>query len=90
MKNKQGGFTLIELLVVVAIVVLLAAVLFPVFRRVRERGRQVACLSNLRHLSLATFQYAMVCPNPRLELTKHDATLRQLRLRQPVVKARWR
>jgi prepilin-type N-terminal cleavage/methylation domain-containing protein len=55
---KKSGFTLIELLVAIAIVALLAAVLFPVFSRVRERARQTACLSNLHQLSLATFQYA--------------------------------
>ena len=58
MKQKQNGFTLIELLVVIAIVALLAALLFPVFSRVRERARQTQCLSNLRQLGLATFQYA--------------------------------
>lgn len=52
------AFTLIELLVVIAGVALLAALLFPVFGMVRERGRQTACLSNLHQLSLATFQYA--------------------------------
>lgn len=52
------GFTLIELLVAVAIILLLAAVLLPVFAKVRARGRQIACLSNLRQLGLATFQYA--------------------------------
>ncbi|MGI4791247.1 MAG: type II secretion system protein [Janthinobacterium lividum] len=57
MKNRNG-FTLIELLVVIAVVAILAALLFPVFAKVRERGRQTACLSNLRQLSLATFQYA--------------------------------
>ncbi len=65
--ESQGGptlnkpfraFTLIELLVVIAVVALLAAVLLPVFAKVRARGRQVACLSNLRQLGLATFQYA--------------------------------
>jgi prepilin-type N-terminal cleavage/methylation domain-containing protein len=55
---KSNGFTLIELLVVIAIVILLAAVLFPVFSHVRERARQTQCLSNLRQLGIATFQYA--------------------------------
>ncbi len=55
---KRCAFTLIELLVVIAIVAILAAFLFPVFSRVRERARQTQCLSNLRQLSLATFQYA--------------------------------
>ena len=58
MKQKTCGFTLIEILVVIAVVAILAAFLFPVFSRVRERGRQTACLSNLHQLSLATFQYA--------------------------------
>ena len=58
MKCNRRGFTLIELMVVVAIVALIAAILLPVFAKVRERGRQTACLSNLRQLSLATFQYA--------------------------------
>lgn len=59
MINKiSRGFTLIELLVVIAIVVLLAALLFPVLSRARERARQTQCLSNLRQLGLATFQYA--------------------------------
>lgn len=56
--RQRGAFTLIELLVAVAIVAILVAFLFPVFSRVRERGRQTACLSNLCQLSLATFQYA--------------------------------
>ncbi len=56
--RKWQGFTLIEMLIVIAIIGSLAAVLFPVFSRVRERGREAACLSNLHQLSLATFQYA--------------------------------
>ena len=55
---KRQGFTLIEMLIVVAIVALLAAVLLPVFAKARARGQQAACLSNLRQLSLAVFQYA--------------------------------
>ncbi len=58
MKRKQAGFTLIELLAVVAVVALLAALLFPVFVKARARGRQTACLSNLRQLGIATLQYA--------------------------------
>lgn len=51
------GFTLIELLVVIAVISVLVVVLLPVFARVRERGRQVACASNLRQLSLAFSEY---------------------------------
>ena len=58
MRQNRGGFTLVELLIVVAIIALLAALLFPVFAKIRERGRQTVCLSNLRQLGLATALYA--------------------------------
>ncbi len=52
------GFTLIEMLVVVAIVATLAAILFPVFSRVRQNARRAVCASNLRQLGLAWLMYA--------------------------------
>lgn len=51
------AFTLIELLVVVAIIAILAAVLFPVFARAREKARQSACTSNLRQIGTAMTMY---------------------------------
>jgi prepilin-type N-terminal cleavage/methylation domain-containing protein/prepilin-type processing-associated H-X9-DG protein len=63
----RAGFTLIELLVVIAIIAVVAAILFPVFTRVREKGRQSVCLSNLRQLGAAitmyTQDYDSVIPN---------------------------
>jgi prepilin-type N-terminal cleavage/methylation domain-containing protein/prepilin-type processing-associated H-X9-DG protein len=56
-KPKRAGFTLIELLVVIAIVAALAAILFPVFSTVRERGRRTVCQSNLKQIALAMQQY---------------------------------
>ena len=55
--QKTKGFTLIELLVVVGIVAIIAAILFPVFASVRERGRRTTCQSNLKRLGLAMQQY---------------------------------
>jgi prepilin-type N-terminal cleavage/methylation domain-containing protein/prepilin-type processing-associated H-X9-DG protein len=51
------GFTLIELLVVVALIVIIAGILFPVFRQARQATHRVRCLSNLRQLSLAHRMY---------------------------------
>jgi len=52
-RPARRAFTLIDLLVVVAIIGLLAAILFPVFFSARERVRQSACLSNYHQIGLA-------------------------------------
>jgi len=51
--QTRKGFTLIELLVVVAIIAILAAILFPVFARVREKARQTSCMNNARQMIVA-------------------------------------
>jgi prepilin-type N-terminal cleavage/methylation domain-containing protein/prepilin-type processing-associated H-X9-DG protein len=58
MRGQGRGFTLIELLVVLAIIAVLAAILFPVFARARESARRTHCASNLRQLGLALQMYA--------------------------------
>jgi prepilin-type N-terminal cleavage/methylation domain-containing protein/prepilin-type processing-associated H-X9-DG protein len=56
-QQSQRAFTLIELLVVVAIIAVLAAILFPVFARARENARRASCQSNLKQIGLAILQY---------------------------------
>lgn len=57
-KSRGKGFTLIELLVAIAIISILAVILFPVFARARENARRSSCLSNLRQVGLAMTQYS--------------------------------
>lgn len=55
---KKQAFTLIELLIVIAIIAILAAILFPVFAQARESARKITCVSNLKQIALATLMYA--------------------------------
>jgi prepilin-type N-terminal cleavage/methylation domain-containing protein/prepilin-type processing-associated H-X9-DG protein len=56
--QAHKGFTLIELLVVVAILALLAGILFPVLAAARHRSYMAVCQSNLRQIGLAIYAYA--------------------------------
>lgn len=55
--NRRAAFTLIELLIVIAIISILAAILFPVFSRARENARRTSCASNMKQISLGLMQY---------------------------------
>lgn len=57
LRFSRSAFTLIELLVIIAVIALLAAILFPVFTRAREQARKTACLSNLRQIGVALSLY---------------------------------
>ena len=55
--RRFNAFTLIELLVVIAIAAVLAALLFPVFSKANDKGRQAACANSLRQLGAALQMY---------------------------------
>src|SRR5689334_16347335 len=62
------AFTLIELLTVIALIAILAAILFPVFGQARSKARQATCQSNLKQMGTAFAMYAAdndgLFPNP--------------------------
>ncbi len=56
MQSKKG-FTLVELVVVVAIIAVLAGVAVPVSMSMVAKGREAACLSNLRSIGVGLQGY---------------------------------
>ena len=54
---RRKGFTLIELLIVIAIIAILAAILFPVYARAKNKARQAHCVSNLKQIAIGVLQY---------------------------------
>ena len=51
--HRRFAFSLIELMVVIVIILVLAALLFPLFARAREKARQSTCISNQRQITQA-------------------------------------
>ncbi|MGZ5504298.1 MAG: type II secretion system protein [Chthoniobacterales bacterium] len=54
---RRNAFTLLELVVVVGIIVLLAALAFPVMAKLRARAQRIKCMANLRSLAVAANGY---------------------------------
>jgi prepilin-type N-terminal cleavage/methylation domain-containing protein len=57
-KFFRRGFTLIELLVVIAVIAVLVGILMPALGKARETGWKAVCLSNMREVAIASFNYA--------------------------------
>jgi prepilin-type N-terminal cleavage/methylation domain-containing protein/prepilin-type processing-associated H-X9-DG protein len=55
--KKRRGFTLVEILVVIAIIIILASLIFPAVQRARARASLAQDMSNLRQMTLAWIMY---------------------------------
>src|SRR5262245_11173773 len=57
-KVKSNAFSLLELMVVVAVIAIVAALLFPALTRTKRNANRALCLNNLKQLSAALRMYA--------------------------------
>lgn len=75
-KDRTGAYTLVELLIAIAVVVLLLAILSPVFPRMRQTGIQAQCAANLRQFGVLFGVYVAdhngVMPVARLDYLDAD------------------
>jgi prepilin-type N-terminal cleavage/methylation domain-containing protein/prepilin-type processing-associated H-X9-DG protein len=54
----KKGFTVVELMVSIAVMAVLAAILFPAFAETKDDAAQTTCLSNLKQIATAMLVYA--------------------------------
>ena len=58
MKNPNGtAFTILEILITISIILILAALIFPVFGGARHRAIETVCISNMRQIYAAAQLY---------------------------------
>lgn len=88
--TMRRGFTLVECLSVMGIILMLGAILLPVFSRTKQAARRTECLSNVRQLSDAMMMYLgdnNGCYPLRVDGTDNEAVDQWIDMIHPYVKA---
>lgn len=57
--RQQNGFTIIEMLTVIAIIGVLAALIFPVVASAKRKAKEAQCISNMHGIFLAVKQFQL-------------------------------
>lgn len=68
---RARAFSLVELLVVIAVIAILAALLFPALSASKAKAQRSACVNNLRQINLGLRMYANEDQNGALPNAKH-------------------
>jgi prepilin-type processing-associated H-X9-DG protein/prepilin-type N-terminal cleavage/methylation domain-containing protein len=56
-RRRAAGLTLIEVLIVILIIAVLAAIMFPFVRSMREKAQGAACTQNLKQIGIGLHSY---------------------------------